>query len=278
MIKAILPISLLLTASVASGQILSWGPSTDILENRFVSIQNSTTSTPAGTINGSVNAEDDPAGTFRYRSHLSAIITNQTYDVAPPSPDFGWAMAAWTPTTAPSVFTRIDGRGEGNDYIQLSNSTSGSTYTANLVWWALAAPEDATARAVSTQVQTSGGTFALMVRNGTQWYIGEANQVNVADLTTLNFVAYNPVDGVPVSLYANNPSGDTVGSLSDLTFDSVTLNNITAMGLYHERIGTNNFRNMQISEFTVIPEPSTYATLFGLGALGLFILRRRILR
>lgn len=165
------------------------------------------------------------------------------------------------------------------DYILLSNTTSSSTYTANLVWWELPQPEDATARSVSTQAQTSGGTFALLVRNGSQCYIGEAGQINVADLTTLNFVPYHPVDASPVSLFANNPSGDTVGALGDLVFDNVLLNNITAMGLYHERINTNQFRSMQISEFTVIPEPSTYAALFGVLALGLVLrLRRRSAR
>jgi hypothetical protein len=243
-----------------------------------VNIQNSATSTPAGTINGSVDIDGNPAGTFRYRSHTTAIITNQTYDVAPASPDFGWAIAAWNSGNAPNLLPRIEGRDANppdGDYILLSNTTSSSTYTANLVWWELPQAEDATARPVSTRAQTSGGTFALLVRNGSQWYIGEAGQINVTDLTTLNFVPYNPVDGSPVSLFANNPAGDTVGALGDLVFDSVLLNNVTAMGLYHERINTNASRGMQISEFTVIPEPSTYAALFGVLALGLALHFRR---
>lgn len=73
-------------------------------------MQNTTTSDVTGTINGSVDANDDPIGTFNYRSHTTAIITNQTYDVAPASPNFGWAMAAWNAGNAPNLQPRIEGR------------------------------------------------------------------------------------------------------------------------------------------------------------------------
>lgn len=104
-IKIFQPLLAAMCLGIASADVLvSWGPAFDILNNRQVSMQNSTTSTPAGTINSD-------AGTFLYRSHMTAIITNQTYDNAPASPDFGWATSSWrTGTSAPSLFSRIEGR------------------------------------------------------------------------------------------------------------------------------------------------------------------------
>lgn len=263
-------------ASPLSSQIaiISWGPSNEILDNRFISLPSFTLSDPAGTINGD-------AGVFRYRSHTTAVLTVTDYDNAPISPNFGVALAAWRPTGGGiTIGGRIEGRDANTpngDFIQISNSTSNSTFGANMVWWELAQAEDATARTISTQAQVGGGTAtALMARQGTQWYIANpAAGLNVADITTIAWVAYNPVDGSPVSMFANNPSGDTVGELSALTFSTITLNNITAMGLYQERIGTNSGRSMGITEFTVIPEPRVYAALFGLFALGFVAWRRR---
>ncbi|MCC5849683.1 MAG: PEP-CTERM sorting domain-containing protein [Verrucomicrobia bacterium] len=266
-----------LCIGTASADVLvSWGPAFDILNNRFVSMQNTTTSSPAGTINGS------EAGTFLYRSHTTAIITNQVYDNAPASPDYGWATASWTPTTAPSLFSRIEGRDSNapnGDFLQLSNSSSNSNYAANLLWWDLAESFDATSvPAVSVKAQTSGGTFSLMARQGTQWYIADLTSLNtqIEDINTLNWTAYSPTDGTPVSMFANNSSADNVGALSALTFGSVTLDNITGFGIYHERINTNSDRNMQVLEFTVtaIPEPGTLV-LIGITLGSLVVFRRR---
>lgn len=275
--KFIQPLIAAMCFGVASAEVLiSWGPSSNILTDRFVNMQNLTTTTPTGTINGS------GAGTFRYRSHTTSIITNQAYDNAPASPDFGWATASWTPTAAPTILARVEGRNTNapdGDYLQLSNTSSTSSYAANLLWWDLAESFDATSvPAVSVNAQTSGGTFSLMARQGTQWYIANLTSLNtqVEDINTLNWAAYSPTDGTPVSMFANNSAGDTVGALSALTFGSVTMDNITGFGIYHERINSTNDRDMRVLEFTVtaIPEPGTLA-LVGIALASLLLFRRR---
>lgn len=59
-----------------------------------------------------------------------------------------------------------------------------------------------------------------MARQDTQWYIANLTSLNIQieDINALSWVAYSPTDGTPVSMFANNPSGDTVGALSALTF------------------------------------------------------------
>ncbi|MCC5842627.1 MAG: PEP-CTERM sorting domain-containing protein [Verrucomicrobia bacterium] len=117
-----------------------------------------------------------------------------------------------------------------------------------------------------------------MARQDTQWYIANLTSLNIQieDINALSWVAYSPTDGTPVSMFANNPSGDTVGALSALTFGSVTLDNVTGFGIYHERINSTQDRNMQVLEFTVtaIPEPGTLA-LVGIALGSLLLFRRR---
>lgn len=56
-----------------------------------------------------------------------------------------------------------------------------------------------------------------------------------------------------------------------------TLDDITAFGLVYSRTADNTtFANFRLNEFTVaIPEPSTYAAIFGVAFLGLALVRRR---
>lgn len=268
----IIPLALLvLGTSTLSAQvtIIQWGPSADYV-NSNTNFADADTSTQAGTLNGN-------EGNFRYRSHTTAIM-NQTYVNPPPSPNFGWAAGHWQAGGAPNLVVRIGNEDQNNlDSILIANTTSGSGFGVNLLWWNLSEAEDATARVVSTNVQlVADGTAALMAQQGTQWYIANPGAgLTVSDVTTLTWVAYNPVDGSPVSMFANSSGVDTVAALSGSTFGAVTLDNITAMGLYYEFVNDTGARRLSVQEFTVIPEPRVYAALFGLFALGFVAWRRR---
>ncbi|MCC5789960.1 MAG: S8 family serine peptidase [Opitutales bacterium] len=229
------------------GLLISWGLSHDILEDSWTNIGNTSTSTPSGNINGT-------SGTFRYRSHTTAIVTNTNYDNPPESPDFGYAVAQWNSGGAPGMHLRVEGRDSNapdGDFIQLNNTTGGSNYGAALVWWELDEPHHAGQVPVAVQSLAEGGTFALAVRNGSQWYLGEAGETVVDDLGDIQWTAYNPVDGTPQSLFANHTGSDTVGDLADLTFVNMTFDDITAMGLYSERIDTTQNREIKIRQFSV---------------------------
>ncbi|MCC5789961.1 MAG: S8 family serine peptidase [Opitutales bacterium] len=245
------------------GTLVSWGPSTETLLNRWTDIGNNSTSTPTGSINGN-------SGTFRYRSHTTAIVTNNSYDNPPESPHFGYAIAQWNSGGAPGMHLRLEGRDSNapdGDFIQLNNTTGGSNYGAALVWWELDEPHHAGQVPVAVQTMAEGETFALAVRNGAQWYLGEAGQTDVGHLGDIQWTAYTPSDGNPQSLFANHSGPDTIGALSALTFEEITFDNITALGLYGERIDTTNGREIKIICFNAAagtPDPwlSLNATLF----------------
>ena len=114
---------------------VSWGPSNEILDNRFVNIQNSATSTPAGTINGSVDIDGNPAGTFRYRSaHTHGDHHHPTKPTMwhPPARTSAGPLRHGIRAMLPNLQPRIEGRDANSpegDYILLrSTRTSSSTY------------------------------------------------------------------------------------------------------------------------------------------------------
>ena len=242
-------------APAGSDTRVSWGPSNDILDDRWMNIGNTATTTPTGTIAGT-------EGTFRYRSHTTAVVTNMTYDNPPESPHFGHAISQWNAGNVPNVFLRIEGRTSNapdGDFIQISNTTSGSDHGATLVWWEL--PEAHNAAAVPLEVESlvgGAGAWAIAVRDGDQWYLGQPGQINVASLDAIQWTPYTPVDGDPVRLFANVTGTDTVGNLADLEFESRVFGNITAIGLYSERVASNQGRSVRILGFNVrpgVPEP-----------------------
>ncbi|MCC5838843.1 MAG: PKD domain-containing protein [Opitutales bacterium] len=231
---------------------VSWGPSTEILDDRWMNIGNTATSTPAGSIAGN-------EGTFRYRSHTTAVVTNMTYDNPPESPHFGYAISQWQPGSAPNVFLRIEGRGTDGDHILFNNSASGSTYGATLAWWELDQPHNAAAIPLEVEALVSGaGAWAIAVRDGEQWYLGQPGQINVPSLDAIQWTPYNPVHGDPLRLFANVTGPDTAAPLALRDFESRVFGNITAIGLYSERVATAQGRSVQIRGFNVrpgVPEP-----------------------
>ena len=120
---------------------------------------------------------------------------------------------------------------------------------------------------------TAQGDVRLIIRNGasdfyvsndlfgTLWGVAPFN-AGVADENLLTgWSVYDPT----TDIFA-------VGSAA-----TPTLDDITAFGLVYSRTADNTtFANFRLNEFTVaIPEPSTYAAIFGVAFLGLALVRRR---
>ena len=91
----------------------------------------------------------------------------------------------------------------------------------------------------------------------------------------LNPAGDAPFGGGAFSGQGTSSDGFTLLGGGDLTTEAVSLpaGNITAVGAYVANLGGSSTR---FDDFTVIPEPSAYATLIGLLALGLVAWRRRM--
>jgi hypothetical protein len=113
-------------------------------------------------------------------------------------------------------------------------------------------------------VETDAGFF---VSSSTELTAGQANGVELivlADPTSTNWFAYDPDASLSVIGGAASPDLNNVVGLG-IWFDNVRAGDATSgMGFYVTDI-----------QLTAIPEPRTYAALFGLLALGAVVWRRR---
>lgn len=123
------------------------------------------------------------------------------------------------------------------------------------------------------------GAFSarFMVKQNDLWYVsntvftgGGTKTLQGNDLLTETWAVYNPT------------SNFLLFDASAATFDTISFTNIEAVGYQAQFIQTGSLTSgvldASVSNFQVvaaIPEPSTYAAIFGLMALGLMIWRRR---
>ena len=134
---------------------------------------------------------------------------------------------------------------------------------------------------MSFRTYSSGGIGDVFVRFAIEssgaWYVSEqvydetfTNTTVNYDPNSSNFGLLGVADGSSTEMMA---APDTFGIAAS------TLDNISSVGLFFDGTTPNNTARSRIKMdlFTaaVVPEPSTYAFLFGLAALGLVYVRRR---
>lgn len=142
------------------------------------------------------------------------------------------------------------------------------------------------------RVQIVGGNFTLQKNYGYSTTVDFGTYALGATLGSTNIYqmslsaadtgtnAFGKIVNVTASLYANGGLVQTLSYLETPTSSSV--GNVGAsissgyIGMFAGESGVNtgNFRGISISQFSVVPEPSTVA-LIGLGALVLGLVRRR---
>ncbi|MCC5807206.1 MAG: PEP-CTERM sorting domain-containing protein [Opitutales bacterium] len=114
-------------------------------------------------------------------------------------------------------------------------------------------------------IETDAGFFAS---SSTELSSGQANGVELvalADPTSTNWFTYDPATSISVVGGASNPDLTNVIGMG-IWFDNVRAGSaMSGMGFYVTDI-----------QLTAIPEPSTYAALFGLLAIGFVLVRRRV--
>lgn len=116
----------------------------------------------------------------------------------------------------------------------------------------------------------------LVVRQGADFYV--SNDVGGALANMTMFTTLNDIENLVTTWYVYNPVADAslIGTVAN-----PILNDITGIGILNlvDSI-PDQFYSFMVAEFsvTVIPEPSTYALLFGFLALGWVLWRRRARR
>jgi hypothetical protein len=120
---------------------------------------------------------------------------------------------------------------------------------------------------------------AASTTGNADWFQNGAELFQLSFATAAWVPVLNPDGDAPFgggAFSGNNTTSDgfTLLGGGDLTTNAVSLpaGNITAVGAYVANLGGSSTR---FDDFTVIPEPSTYAALIGLLALGLVAYRRR---
>jgi hypothetical protein len=119
------------------------------------------------------------------------------------------------------------------------------------------------------------GSARWLVRNGSTYYVSEtlvANSVDGrllsgAEIAATNWAVYNPADAYAFNLNLN------------FNVASSTFEDLNAFGIMTYKTAIDTTRSwLEFTQFEVVavPEPSTYAALFGLFALACVALRRRL--
>lgn len=126
------------------------------------------------------------------------------------------------------------------------------------------------ASAIGGAASTTGN--AAWFQNGAELF--QLSFATAAWIPVLNPAGDAPFGGGAFSGQGSNSDGFTRLGAGDLSANAVSLpaGNITAVGAYLANLGGSATR---FDDFTVVPEPSTYAALLGLLALGLVAYRRR---
>ncbi|NBB78229.1 MAG: hypothetical protein GVY36_02110 [Verrucomicrobia bacterium] len=130
----------------------------------------------------------------------------------------------------------------------------------------------------------SGGAFRFVIRDGSDYYLSNLGRDNTGfyngaislagDTAGLEWASFNP------TLFADFDANATNLGISASTFTEQTFSDVTGVGFifdgFKENVGQSVTRlEVQSFEVSLIPEPSAFAFLAGLGVLGLTAVRRR---
>jgi PKD repeat protein len=214
-----------------------------------------------GLTSGSTEINGQLTG-FRTRAWGSSAVNPAYRPESPPSGRFNLAGVVFSSlgnSGSPTVFFRLDGRPEGGTVTQiiLNTSTSGSAYAAQAIWWEkadfLAGYDDTPLSAAQTFASVDVTMpYHMLVRQNGQFYISQlVTGSGAVSLAAQTWTPYNPDGGGPLGLFANVVEGEVLG-VGSLPFAPVTLDNIEAIGVYAERIGTTANRSFALREFRVV--------------------------
>jgi hypothetical protein len=202
-----------------------------------------------------------------------------------------YSATSTDPITAPATIQSFDPTGTSNDRLifQAGKSGSGDQAARILALWgsndflASANQFDASAGSsltlgIHTFANNGGGMGArFVIRDGTQFYISSFSTVATASIDgTTSGLEWGSFDVNSFTSFDNSEAD--VGM--SVTFSAQTFSNVTGVGFLTEIarpntagpvFAVNDFQ----AELVAVPEPSTYALLSGIFAIGLIMLRRR---
>lgn len=234
-------------------------------------------------------------------------IYNQPFDNATGSDqnienapwNWGWAIQGGGGRPGGSNVGRVSGSaGVGGDPGFGVNIQNISALREMITWYAGSevaniAQSSLTGFSIDLRHGSAASETRFVIRIGDDWFattqaftvdVGNAdNWVNRSWTFTTAGAAWTPIlDRTDTSQPFGGVTGGNgftalgTGTLAGMT-DPLPSGAITAVGVFNRSAG-NNWPDPAIryDNFTVIPEPSTYALLFGLGAMALLLYRRRI--
>jgi len=137
----------------------------------------------------------------------------------------------------------------------------------------------------STTVQASSGTNFLEQQsavNGGTFILNFSSPVDNLSFTRIESLVTNVVGTWSATAYdgatelSSVGESDGVGGLTPITYD-LTGSNITSLVIYGNGDGNAGISSVMMDDltFTAVPEPSTYAAIVGLAALGFAAVRGR---
>jgi hypothetical protein len=200
---------------------------------------------------------------------------------------WGGLTTTWTPDNAaynPPMNLLTNGR----LYIQNTGGAAGTystTATGMLIWKKENFLAGANAQTVQfgaedtltvgwTQIVSTSHDMRFVVQQGGTYYVSNANYTDAVANQTGTTAENWSIYAAATTWAPINTSTYAIGS-----FSSLALTDVTAVGLYMNASRTSQQVIISLRDFqadaTAIPEPSAYAALIGLGALGLVAFRRR---